>query len=553
MEHARIFIAIVLSFLIFILWEVFFVDREELERLPRETYTTEQKTQDKKPPDFASQIEEELKRSMDEQVYEIEDYEIRETIIDTPLYTVSISEKGATFQNFTLKNYKESVGENAPLKELLSEEIGNGSLQCSFENNSIQGLNDAIFVSKASGESIRVFHQTETITYQWLSPEGVIFEKEYTFSPDTYLITMVIRVKNASERDIVDQLKVTLVNQMEASTAYYGFVGPSGLIDGKVHKIKLDDIGKEPVSSGQIQWVGLETIYFMNSIVPKELKNAEMLLQKTGGSIVYNSYREPLMNMEKGSISTFEYQVFFGPKNMRLLSQMNNGLDKSINFGMFDFIAKPCLWLMNFIHDYIPNYGIAIIILTIIVKIILWPLGNKSYKSMNEMKKLAPLMNEIKEKYKDDKKKMNQEVMGLYKTYKVNPMGGCLPMILQIPVFFALYRMLYEAIELRHAPFVMWINDLSAPDRLFNLDIYIPLMQPPYGIPVLTLIMGASMFLQQKMAPAPVDPTQAKLMMFMPVLFTFIFINFSSGLVLYWLVNNLLSMGQQYYVSQKKG
>jgi YidC/Oxa1 family membrane protein insertase len=132
-------------------------------------------------------------------------------------------------------------------------------------------------------------------------------------------------------------------------------------------------------------------------------------------------------------------------------------------------------------------------------------------------------------------------------------MGGCLPMVLQIPVFFALYRMLYEAIELRHAPFFLWINDLSAPDRLFNFDIHIPLMQPPYGIPVLTLIMGASMFLQQKMAPAPADPTQAKLMTFMPILFTFIFINFSSGLVLYWLVNNLLSMGQQYYVSKKKG
>lgn len=553
MEHARIFIAIVLSFLIFILWEVFFVDRGDLERLPRETYTTEQETEDKKPRDFTYQIEEELKKSMDEQMHGIEDYEIRATIIDTPLYTVSISEKGATFQSFTLKNYRESVDENSPLKELISKEIGNGSLQCSFQNNSIQGLNDAIFVSKAAGETIRVYNQTETITFQWLSPEGVIFEKEYIFSPDTYLVTMVVRVKNSSERDIVDQLKVALVNQMEPSTNYYGFVGPSGLIDDKVHRVKLDDIKKEPVNSGKIKWVGLETIYFLNSIVPKEVKNADMLLQDAGNRIVYNSYREPLMNMEKGSVSTFEYDVFFGPKNMRLLSQMNNGLDRSINFGMFHFIAKPCLWLMNFIYDYIPNYGVAIIILTLVVKIILWPLGNKSYKSMNEMKKLAPLMNEIKEKYKDDKKKVNQEVMGLYKTYKVNPLGGCLPMVLQIPVFFALYRMLYEAIELRHAPFVLWINDLSAPDRLFNLDIVIPLMQPPYGIPVLTLIMGASMFLQQKMAPAPVDPTQAKLMMFMPILFTFIFINFSSGLVLYWLVNNLLSMGQQYYVSQKKG
>ncbi len=160
-------------------------------------------------------------------------------------------------------------------------------------------------------------------------------------------------------------------------------------------------------------------------------------------------------------------------------------------------------------------------------------------------------MTEIREKYKGDKQKMNQELMALYRTYKVNPMGGCLPMVLQIPVFFALYRMLYQAIELRHAPFLLWINDLSAPDRLFNFGFSIPFMEPPYGIPVLTIIMGATMLLQQKMSPPPGDPTQAKMMMLMPVVFTFIFINFSSGLVLYWLVNNVLSISQQYYVQQK--
>jgi len=168
------------------------------------------------------------------------------------------------------------------------------------------------------------------------------------------------------------------------------------------------------------------------------------------------------------------------------------------------------------------------------------------------MKKLQPLMTEIREKHKDDKKMMNQELMSLYRTYKINPMGGCLPMVLQIPVFIALYRMLYEAIELRHAPFFLWINDLSAPDRLFNFDVSIPFMQPPYGIPVLTIVMGATMFLQQKMSPPPGDPTQAKMMMFLPIVFTVIFINFSSGLVLYWLINNVLSISQQYYVSKKK-
>ena len=248
---------------------------------------------------------------------------------------------------------------------------------------------------------------------------------------------------------------------------------------------------------------------------------------------------------------TLDFDVFLGPKRLSLLKSIGGNLDKAVNFGMFDFIAKPCLWLMNFIYRFIPNYGVAIIFLTILTKVLLWPLGNKSYKSMSEMKKLQPLMAEIREKYKGDKKKINEEMMALYKTYKINPMGGCLPMIVQIPVFFALYRMLYQAIELRHAPFFLWINDLSAPDRLFHFNFSIPFMEPPYGIPVLTIIMGATMFLQQKMSPPMGDATQAKMMMLMPVVFTFIFINFSSGLVLYWLVNNILSIAQQYYVQKK--
>lgn len=551
MEQARIFIAIALSFLIFILWEVFFVDRKEFETVPQETKSISEVDQSKKQPQaYIPQIRDEISS---ESLDVSQDYQIRETKINTPLYTVTISEKGATFNSFVLKNYKESANEQSPLKELISDELKEGTLQCFFQEKSIPDLNNVIYESAAAGKSIDVYSNPETIAFSWKSPEGIVFIKEYAFSPTNYIISMTIRIKNGSEKNLEDQLKITLANQLEQKDAYYGFVGPSGLIDNKMKEVKVGDIKKEPFSEGTIKWIGLETIYFINSIVPKEIKHAGMILSEENNNIVYNSYLDPEVKIEKGTQTAYTYDIYFGPKSLKLLNQMNNGLDKSINFGMFDFIAKPCLWLMNFIHDYIPNYGIAIIILTIIVKMILWPLGNKSYKSMNDMKKLAPLMKEIKDKYKDDKKKMNQETMALYKTYKINPMGGCLPMVLQIPVFFALYRMLYEAIELRHAPFFLWINDLSAPDRLFNFDIYIPFMQPPYGIPVLTLIMGASMFLQQKMAPAPADPTQAKLMTFMPILFTFIFINFSSGLVLYWLVNNLLSMGQQYYVSKKKG
>ncbi|MBW1644353.1 MAG: membrane protein insertase YidC, partial [Deltaproteobacteria bacterium] len=285
--------------------------------------------------------------------------------------------------------------------------------------------------------------------------------------------------------------------------------------------------------------------------IPKEPVDATMKLDIDENGVLMNRYVSNEMVIQPGNEKLFEYELYFGPKSIQVLKGVGHNLDRAVDFGWFDFLAKPCLWIMNLLYSVIPNYGVAIIILTIFTKIILWPLGTKSYKSMNAMKKLQPLMTEIREKFKDDKKKMNEELMGLYKTYKINPLGGCLPMVVQMPVFFALYRMLYGAIELRHAPFFGWINDLSAPDRLFDFGFSIPFMEPPYGIPVLTIIMGASMLLSQKMQPPAGDPAQAKMMMLMPVVFTFIFINFSSGLVLYWLVNNILSIAQQYYTQKK--
>ena len=289
----------------------------------------------------------------------------------------------------------------------------------------------------------------------------------------------------------------------------------------------------------------------MSALIPAEKTSASMQVTKAAFNTLTNTVVLDEVSIAAGQSQSFAFKAFYGPKQTNLLRAYDHNLDKAINFGWFDFLAKPALWFMNMIYSVIPNYGIAIILLTMMTKIILWPLGNKSYKSMNEMKRMQPLMAEIREKYKDDKKKMNEEMMGLYRTYKINPMGGCLPMLVQLPVFLALYNMLYGAIELRHAPFVGWINDLSSPDRLFSFGFSIPFMEPPYGIPVLTVIMGATMFLQQKMSPPPGDPAQAKIMLFLPIIFTFIFINFPAGLVLYWLINNILSIAQQYYIQKK--
>jgi YidC/Oxa1 family membrane protein insertase len=242
----------------------------------------------------------------------------------------------------------------------------------------------------------------------------------------------------------------------------------------------------------------------------------------------------PSFDLQPGQSHQVEYRLFFGPKGLDILKAQGQGLEKALALGWFTPIAKPLLYVLKYFYKYTHNYGIAIIIITLIIKILFFPLTHKSYKSMKDMQKLQPKMAELKEKHKDDRDTLNRSIMELYRTHKVNPLGGCLPMIVQIPVFFALYKSLMFSIELRHAPFMLWITDLSAKD-------------PYYITPV---IMGVTMFIQQKMTPTSMDPMQAKMMLALPVVFTFMFLNFPSGLVLYWLVNNILTIAQQTYINR---
>ncbi len=340
------------------------------------------------------------------------------------------------------------------------------------------------------------------------------------------------------------------MDEAAEKSARFTFSGPIGLVNDELEEIKKDKIEDKDTYLGDIAWTGYTTRYFMACVIPDKPVKAELKFSNADPILSATLYH-PMEKIDPGKMLTIPLSYFMGPKSLSILKESKASLTKAVDFGWFTFLAKPLLIVMNYIHRVLPNYGVAIIILTILIKLLLWPLGTKSYKSMNEMKKVQPLMAEIREKYKDDKQKMNQEVMALYKTYKVNPVSGCLPLAAQMPIFFALYRMLYQAIELRHAPFMGWIQDLSAPDRLFHFSTKIPFMQEPYGIPLLTIIMGATFFLQQKMTPTSGDPAQAKIMLLMPIFMTVIFINFPAGLVLYFFANNLISMGQQYYIQKK--
>jgi YidC/Oxa1 family membrane protein insertase len=423
----------------------------------------------------------------------------------------------------------------------------------SFLGKGLGSLGPPVFEATSDVNKIDVHNAKKDVTFSATSLDGVTIIKTYSFFPDTYEMGLEIKVRNLGLKPIEDNLMLSLrTNLKEAQQSSYVFSGPAALIDGELKEIKTKKIGSEGGSyAGRISWVASEDQYFVTAIIPEEPQKASMRLSLTPEEVLETTYVDSSPSVAPGTERTYQYRLYFGPKSLQALGGVGSELGRILDFGFFDIIAKPLLHTMNFIHRYIPSYGIAIIFITIIVKILFWPLSNKSYQSMSQMKRLQPKMAEIRAKYKHDKKMMNQELMALYKVYKVNPLGGCLPMVLQIPVFFAFYKMLYQAIELRHAPFFLWITDLSAPDRLFRFSFKIPMMTPPYGIPVLTIIMGASMFFQQKMSPPPGDPAQAKMMMLMPIFFTFIFINFPSGLVLYWLVNNILSMAQQYYITKK--
>jgi YidC/Oxa1 family membrane protein insertase len=548
MDQARFIIAVALSFLVFLAWDYFYNDKKPATKV--EQAAVGQQAVKTEAPESGKDIKPQEKPS-----YVTPLAKSRETSrvikINTPFYSLNINEKGAAITSFVLSKYRENINDDSPNKEMIPKEVEAGTILAGFAGNIVPGIETALFVSDADSEVIDLKEGNKEIRFYWKSPQGVIIEKKFNLSADTYLIGLTVNIINQSPESIKDKLYVTLNSYYTDKSGSQSFEGPFALINNSLEQIKLKDIEEKNTYSGVLKWIAVQDRYFMAAIIPKMSLETDMRLSLKDKKYLEAKYLNPEKEIRPGAQEQVEFNIFFGPKSLNLLGSLGYDLNKSINFGWFDFIAKPFLYFMNFLYKFIPNYGVAIILLTIIIKLLFWPLGSKSYKSMNEMKKIQPLLAGIKEKYGNDKKRMNEEVMGLYKTYKINPLGGCLPMVAQIPVFFALYRMLYETIELRHAPFMFWIKDLSAPDRLFSFAFSIPFMEPPYGIPVLTIIMGATMFIQQKMTPAVGDPTQAKMMMILPFVFTVIFVNFSAGLVLYWLINNVLSILQQYIISRK--
>ncbi|MFP5258536.1 MAG: membrane protein insertase YidC [Acidobacteriota bacterium] len=461
--------------------------------------------------------------------------------VDTPLYTAVFNATGGVLEQFSLKNYRQTIAPDSPLVDLINDKartkaplgiILNGSPTWQNVEWSVEG-GDLKLDAAGSGSLVLAGRMGDTV-----------IKRVLTFSGDSYLIDEKFSLSNNSAAPLRDRLSMTVsVDRLSAAGDSYNptqaaFYGASGLTLESGEKKLIEGVALEK----PVEWGAVMSNYFLIGIIPEtpDLHGKA----KFEDGVFRVALDKDGIEIPAGGRTDLSISYFLGPKVPKYLEMAPHKLVASIDYGWFDFVAKPLIKLLHFFYDYVGNYGTAIILLTILIKLIFWPLSQKSYKSMDQMKKLQPLLTQLREKYKDDRTKMNEEMMQLYKTYKVNPAGGCLPMVVQIPVFFGLYQALLHSIELRHAPFIthlpftnmIWLADLSAKD-------------PYYITP---LIMGATMFLQQKMTPAPGDPTQAKVMLFMPVIFTFMFLNFPSGLVVYWLVNNVISIAQQGWMLNKK-
>ncbi len=462
----------------------------------------------------------------------------RDLTIDTDLFRAVFTNAGARLKSLKLKKYFVSTSPGAAKVSLV--DVKDARL-ASLRTSGSDGLKlpaDALFSISIKDNSIRLQgNESRDIVFSYKNNNGLVLQKIYTLYGDSYKFGLKLRLVQEGVTPVSGRVDLSLVHPWNESMegGRYSFVGPVSLVGEKVKTEKVKDLKDKPITyQSDLVWTAFENKFFIGAVVP--LKNAatQVHIQNPDG-IVENTLQSPPLTLDQGQAVTLDYLLYFGPRDLDILKKVDHQLNKAIDFGFFGPIARPLLSFLKFFYRYVGNYGVAIILLTVIIKLLFWPLTQKSYTSMKAMQTLQPQMQKIREKHKNDKERLNKEIMELYKKNRVNPLGGCLPMIIQIPVFFALYEVLLRSIALRQAPFIFWLTDLSSKD-------------PYYITPI---IMGVTMFIQQKMSPTTMDPTQAKLFLAMPIVFTFLFLNFPSGLVVYWLVNNLLTILQQYFINRK--
>jgi YidC/Oxa1 family membrane protein insertase len=572
----RVIYAILLTFFIILAWTLIqskFFPREPIKPQPQEV-KKEQVTPIEKPAE--KKVSGEIKLAKEKVHGKPKMLPLKEVSVETQNYWAVFTSEDARLKHFRLKKYEDRAKEAAltiKLIQLVDDILGKKAeepkkpepldlVNSREEKNFPLGL--ALSLSdenwEVDREQLRLLESGEKgeITFSKSLENGLRVSKRFKFTSDLYSINLEVEVQNNSSKEITNKLGLEWIGEIElvklvkednkdyglkyaflrnqkVEKKQFGSAGASGCVPGCGSQKKTTIEPFETTEKGEIKWFSFEGEYFAALLIPPPSKEITLSIKGTEKDLLKADVINPPISIPPREKVSVAYKIYLGPKDEDRLKALGVGAEKLVDFGFFTVVAKPLLWFIRLTNKVTGNYGIDIIIISILIKIIFLPLTQISFKSMKEMQKVQPEMNRLKEQFKNDKARMQQEIMLLYKRRKINPMSGCLPMLIQIPVFIALYNALQYAIEMRHAPFFLWIQDLAAKDPIY----------------ITPLIMGATMVIQQKMTPTAADPTQAKMFMLMPVMFTFLFLNFPSGLVIYWLINNVLSIAHQYYLNKK--
>ena len=491
--------------------------------------------------------------------------------IDATRLRGSISLKGLKIDDLILKNYKETLNNDSKSVTLFKPSLTKGGYFSNFgwiKSSSEENFdlpNDQT-VWKANSKKLTT---NNAVIFTWINNQNIEFEQEISID-ENYMFTIKQKVKNNTNKNISlsPVAKISRTDTPDTQGFFILHEGPIGVIDNVLEELDYKDLKKNigPIEyKSKGGWFGITDKYWLATLIPNQNTNITARYQfytKNNKEKYQVDYKGGIIEVPSNKSITIQNLLYAGAKEVKLLDDYEKKysiprLDFAIDFGWYYFLTKPFLYILIFFKDIFGNFGLSIILLTLLIKLIFFPLANKSYIAMQKMKELQPQLMRIKETHKNDKVKLNQEMMALYKREKVNPAASCLPILIQIPVFFALYKILFVSLEMRQAPFYLWIEDLSLADptsilNLFGLLPYDPNFLPKIiNIGIWPIIMGVTMWLQQKLNPQPTDPMQAKIFMFLPIFFTFILAPFPAGLVIYWTANNVLSMGQQILIKKR--
>jgi YidC/Oxa1 family membrane protein insertase len=484
----------------------------------------------------------------------------------------SIRLKGGLIDDLTLLNYRQTLEKDSENIVMLSPLGTENPYYAQFGwTSTTTGVTlpnaDTVWNTDRSTLSVG-----QPVTLRWTNPEGIEFAQVISID-ENFMFAVDQRITNNGKQTAVIHPfgLVSLTGMPETSGFWILHEGMIGVFDETLTEVDYDDLPDEQngiqAVDGAAKWLGITAKYFATSLVPdqKVANNGRFVHTAQGGKDKFQAdYLAASQTVAPGQSAAFSTRLFAGAKEVRLLDSYEEKLgiprfDRMVDFGWFYFLTKPIFYAIDYFYQLLGNFGLAILLLTVLIKLAFFPLANKSYKSMSRLKKLQPKMVEIRERHKDDRQRQNTAMMELYKKEGANPMSGCFPILIQIPVFFALYKVLFVTIEMRHAPFFGWIQDLSAPDPyglligfgLFQWDV--PQSLQIVNVGIWPIIMGVTMFLQQRLNPQPADPMQQKIFMLLPIVFTFLLGSFPAGLVIYWAWNNTLSIAQQWVIMRKMG